>query len=132
MKKLYRCRWDKKFAGVLGGIGQRINVDPNLLRPAYIFFTLATGIMLGLALYLIAAVLLPEGPRHMIEPRYKKFCRSRKNRLLAGVCGGLAEYFNINVSLIRIIFIILPFITLILPPILFYLSAIVLVPEKGR
>lgn len=35
---------------------------------------------------------------------YKKYLRSRTNRKIAGVCGGLGEYFNIDPTLIRILF----------------------------
>ncbi|MDB5168618.1 MAG: PspC domain protein [Candidatus Saccharibacteria bacterium] len=37
----------------------------------------------------------------------KKLYRSKTNKKIAGVCGGLAEYFNIDATVIRIIFIIL-------------------------
>lgn len=37
----------------------------------------------------------------------KKFQRSRNNIMLAGVCGGLGEYFNIDPILFRIIFVLL-------------------------
>jgi phage shock protein C len=33
--------------------------------------------------------------------------RSRTNRQLAGVCGGLAQYFNIDATLIRVLFVVL-------------------------
>ena len=35
-----------------------------------------------------------------------KLHRSRKNRMLAGVCGGLGEFFGIDPTVIRIIWII--------------------------
>jgi phage shock protein C len=41
----------------------------------------------------------------MEEPR--KLYRSRSQRMLAGVCGGLAEYFNVDATLIRVLFLIL-------------------------
>lgn len=34
----------------------------------------------------------------------KKLKRSRKNRVVGGVCAGLADYFNIDVVLVRAIF----------------------------
>ena len=40
-----------------------------------------------------------EGPR--------KLYRSRTHRMLAGVCGGLAEYFNVDATLIRALFLLL-------------------------
>jgi len=36
-----------------------------------------------------------------MEP--KRLYRSRKNRMLAGVCGGVAEYFNIDPTVVRLI-----------------------------
>jgi phage shock protein C len=37
----------------------------------------------------------------------RKLYRSTSNRQLAGVCGGLAEYFNLDPTLIRVLFIVL-------------------------
>ncbi|HET9779157.1 MAG TPA: PspC domain-containing protein [Propionibacteriaceae bacterium] len=41
----------------------------------------------------------------MDEPR--KLYRSRTQRMVAGVCGGLAEYFNVDTTVIRVLFLIL-------------------------
>jgi phage shock protein PspC (stress-responsive transcriptional regulator) len=35
---------------------------------------------------------------------YKRLYRSQKNRLFAGVCGGLGEYLNIDPTLVRLLF----------------------------
>jgi phage shock protein C len=37
----------------------------------------------------------------------KKFYRSRKNRVIAGICGGLAEYFDVDPIIVRLITLIL-------------------------
>ena len=37
----------------------------------------------------------------------KKLCKSRKNRMIDGVCGGVAEYFNIDPTIIRLIWVLL-------------------------
>lgn len=37
----------------------------------------------------------------------KKLYRSSTNKKIAGVCGGLAEYFGINATVVRIVFVIL-------------------------
>ena len=37
----------------------------------------------------------------------KKLYRSRKNAVICGVCGGIAEYFNIDASIVRIIWVLL-------------------------
>ena len=37
----------------------------------------------------------------------KRLYRSRDNRMIAGVCGGLGEYFNIDPTLIRLLLLFL-------------------------
>ena len=39
----------------------------------------------------------------------KRLYRSRTNRIIWGVCGGLAEYFNLDPAIIRVIFVLLTF-----------------------
>jgi len=43
---------------------------------------------------------------HHSSKSYKKLWRSRKERKIAGVCGGLAAYFNLDPFWMRIIFIL--------------------------
>ena len=42
---------------------------------------------------------------YYMEP--KRFYRSRTDKVFAGVCGGLAEYFNIDTILVRLLFLVL-------------------------
>jgi phage shock protein PspC (stress-responsive transcriptional regulator) len=58
----------------------------------------------------------------------KKLLRSREDRYLAGIAGGLAEYFSIDSNLFRILFIIFSFFGGI--GILIYIAAWMLVPEN--
>ncbi|NSW89709.1 MAG: PspC domain-containing protein [Firmicutes bacterium] len=37
---------------------------------------------------------------------YKKLYRSSRNKIIAGVCGGLAEYFNIDPTIVRVLWIL--------------------------
>jgi phage shock protein C len=42
------------------------------------------------------------------EPRpIKRLYRSRKEKMIAGVCGGLAEYFELDPTLVRLVFVAL-------------------------
>ena len=41
----------------------------------------------------------------------KKLYRSEENQIIAGVCGGIGEYFDIDPTLIRVIYIFLSFLT---------------------
>jgi phage shock protein C len=62
MKKLYRSKTDKVIAGVCGGLGEYLEVDPTLLRIVYLLATVLSGVMLGVLLYIAAAVLIPQKP----------------------------------------------------------------------
>jgi phage shock protein PspC (stress-responsive transcriptional regulator) len=41
------------------------------------------------------------------KPPIKRLYRSRKQRILGGICGGLAEYFNVDVVVIRVFWILI-------------------------
>lgn len=45
----------------------------------------------------------------MLQKMKKRLLRSSKNKKIAGVCGGLAEYFDIDPAIVRIIFFVSAF-----------------------
>lgn len=59
----------------------------------------------------------------------KKLYRSRTNRKIAGVCGGLAEYLDIDPTIIRLISVFILIFTGLIPLLIAYLIAWVIVPE---
>lgn len=61
-------------------------------------------------------------------PVTKKLYRSSKVRLIAGVCGGLAEYFDLDPTLVRIAFLVLIFAQIGLP---LYIIMWLIVPTKS-
>jgi phage shock protein C len=58
----------------------------------------------------------------------RKLYRSRTNRQVAGVCGGLAQYFNLDATLIRILFVVLA--VLGGSGIILYLAMWIIVPKE--
>ena len=42
----------------------------------------------------------------MTNKNYKRLYRSQDDRMIAGVCGGLGDYFDIDPTLIRLLFVI--------------------------
>ncbi|MCR4580478.1 MAG: PspC domain-containing protein [Treponema sp.] len=58
----------------------------------------------------------------------KKLYKSHKNRMVAGVCGGLAEFFNIDATIIRLIMALL--IVLKGAGLLLYLIAAIIIPRE--
>ena len=61
----------------------------------------------------------------------KRLYRSRTDTKIAGVCGGLAEYFNIDPTIVRLIFVIL-LLPGGLPGFLPYIIMWLIVPLKPR
>ena len=60
MKKLYRSRNNRMLFGVLGGLGEYYNIDPTLLRLAFILLTFFSHVFPGILVYIIAAIIIPE------------------------------------------------------------------------
>ena len=58
----------------------------------------------------------------------KKLTKSQKNRMIAGVCGGFAEYFKIDPTIVRLIFVV--FALLKGAGILLYLIAAIVIPSQ--
>jgi phage shock protein PspC (stress-responsive transcriptional regulator) len=131
MKRLYKDRFDKKVGGVCGGLAQYFQVDASIIRLAFILLALVTwGAFIFV--YLILWAILPLGPKSYVEANYKKLYRSRSDRRFAGVCGGLGKYFKIDSNIIRLVFIILLFITGFFPMMVAYIVAIGIIPEEIR
>jgi phage shock protein C len=55
--------------------------------------------------------------------------RSRDRRMIAGVIGGLAEYFDIDVTLARVIFVIVSIVSAAFPGIFVYIALWLLMPD---
>lgn len=65
-QRLYRSRKEKMVAGVCGGLAQYFNVDPVILRVAFVALGVTTGV--GLLAYIILAIVVPERPIDEPEP----------------------------------------------------------------
>jgi len=65
-----------------------------------------------------------------IPPTPKKLMRSRADKKIAGVCAGLAQHFDLDVSLVRILAIFLTLATGLCPGILTYLLAWIIIPSE--
>lgn len=96
---------NKKFLGVCAGIADRLNVDVVLIRILVVLLALATAIIPSLIIYVVVALILPQPNADYNETHIntgKKLYRSN-NRKIAGVCGGIAEYFNISPTIVRLL-----------------------------
>lgn len=67
----------------------------------------------------------------MPKKKIKRLYRSRKDRMIAGVCGGIAEYFNVDPTMVRLLWAVLTLISCG-AGILGYIIAWIIIPEAPR
>ena len=60
-KKLCRSAVDKKLGGVCGGLAEYLEIDPTIVRLAWVLFTLFVGA--GILAYIIALLVMPNPPK---------------------------------------------------------------------
>jgi phage shock protein C len=196
MKRLQKSRTDRMLDGVCGGIAEYFELDPTLVRIAWVLLTLFGGS--GVILYIVAMIIMPSAPitplapqrprssgnntkfwgillvvagslwllgnvgvpfwrgwwtfswdiglavllilagvaflfggrnyvstppasvdesvtgqeanelstAYTASPRVRRLHRSRKDRKLFGVCGGLGEYFGLDATIVRLLFVV--------------------------
>lgn len=61
----------------------------------------------------------------------KKLYRS-SNRIVAGVCGGIAEYFDVDPTVIRVVYLILSLFSAGFPGLLLYIILMILIPNYNQ
>ena len=101
-KRLYRDSSDKFIGGVCSGIAAYLNVDPAIVRILFAIITFG-GFGLGFVAYILLWIILPE--KDIENYSGKRLYRNPDDRIISGVAGGLAAYFNTRASIIRIIFV---------------------------
>lgn len=69
-KRLYRSRTDQRLAGICGGLGVYLKIDPVVVRLLWVGVTCLTGIAPGIVAYLIAWFIVPPEPAtvHPAQP----------------------------------------------------------------
>ena len=102
-KRLYRDANNKIIGGVCSGIAAYFNIEPIIVRLVFVF----SGV--GFFAYLLLWAFVPSSDNVQNGVR-KRLYRNPDEKMIAGVCSGIASYFNINVWIPRILFLI-PFIS---------------------
>lgn len=62
----------------------------------------------------------------------KKIYRSRDDKKIAGICGGLGEMFSVDPTLIRLLFVFLGFVTGVAPIIIVYIIGWIIIPVSPQ
>ncbi|RYF88654.1 MAG: PspC domain-containing protein, partial [Chitinophagaceae bacterium] len=100
-KRLYRDSSDKFIGGVCSGLAAYLNVDPAIVRILFAIITFG-GFGLGFVAYILLWIILPA--KDIEHFGGKRLYRNPEDKVIAGVAGGLAAYFNVRSSNIRLIF----------------------------
>lgn len=95
--RFYRNADDKVIAGVCSGIAARVGIDPLVVR---ILFVLLSGALLWI--YILLWIVVPsQSLRYNVT---RRLFRDPNNKVIAGVCGGLAAYFRVATWIPRVVF----------------------------
>ena len=72
-KRLYKSDTDKVFSGVIGGVAEYFDMDPTLIRLAYVLITVMTGVFPAIIGYIVASIIVPRKPTvHHMEHTEKQ------------------------------------------------------------
>jgi phage shock protein PspC (stress-responsive transcriptional regulator) len=65
-RRLYRCRHDKRLAGVSSGLAEYFDLDVSLVRILWVLSIFFGG--LGILLYIVMAIVVPMEPEYLAQP----------------------------------------------------------------
>jgi phage shock protein PspC (stress-responsive transcriptional regulator) len=109
-RRLVRRPVEGKIGGVCAGLADYFDTDVALVRAAWVVLSIWPGaVVMGVVAYLAAWLLMPraeavDGVPAATRPR---LVRSQTDRRIAGICGGLAEYFDLDPTIVRVVWVIL-------------------------
>lgn len=108
-RRLTRVPARGRIAGVCAGLADYSGTDVTVVRLAWVILSLVPGAVVGgIVAYVAAWLIMPESPA---PPRTayagKRLVRSGSDRKLAGVCGGVAEYLDVDPTLVRVLAVVL-------------------------
>jgi len=108
-RRITRIPEEGQLGGVCAGLASYLDADVTLIRLAWVILSIVPGLLLGgMLVYAVCWILLPIAtPEERRAYRGPRLTRSVTNRQIAGVCGGIAEYFGIDAPIVRIVSVVL-------------------------
>ncbi len=136
MRKLERRSASGRVAGVCSGIAEYLDTDVTLVRLAWVVLSIVPGSIIGgVVAYLAAWLVMPDADKlaSPSDPSSRKWLtRSTTDRKFAGVCGGLGDYFEIDSTVVRVVWVILGIVPgCFILGLLAYLVAWFIIPERS-
>lgn len=131
IRRLTRSRTNGVIGGVCAGLADYFAVDVVLVRLIFVILSIVGAIIGGVIVYVVAWFIMPEGteqPAPAADGRVLR--RSTTDRQIAGVCGGMAEYFGVDSTAVRLVWVLLSvFVGAVIGGVLVYLLAWLIIPR---
>ena len=108
-RRLTRRPAEGKLGGVCAGLADYFEADVTLVRAIWVVLSIWPGaIVLGVIAYIAAWILMPRAEgADAVTPSRRRVVRSITDKRIAGVCGGLAEYFDVDPTIVRLSWVVL-------------------------
>jgi len=100
-RRLVRLPAHGKLGGVCAGIAEYLDADVTLVRLVWVILSIVPGGFIGGIVAYLAALFIVPVSNAAAAPR-ACVTRSTVDRKIAGVCGGLAEYLNVDSTVVRL------------------------------
>ena len=107
-RRFMRLPDEGKIAGVCAGLAAYFDIDITVVRLVWVILSIVPGVFIGgLVAYIAAWILTPVArPQDHVLP-VGRLARSETDKQIAGVCGGLAEFFGVDSTIVRLAAVIL-------------------------
>ncbi len=131
-KRLYRDNKRKLLGGVASGIANYFSIDPVWIRLGFIvllfdvFITFSVSPIAFIA-YIILWITVPGSDVLEEDKSLKKLYRNPEGKVIAGVSQGLAKFLNVDITVVRILFVLSIF--LVGTGLLVYVVLWIILPE---
>ena len=131
IRRLTRSRTDRTIAGVCAGLAEYFGVDVVLVRLLWVILSIAGAVIGGVIVYLVAWLIIPEGSGQAVPAADSRVLRrSTTDKQIAGVCGGLAEYFGVDSTAVRLLWVVASiFCGVVIGGVIVYLLAWLIIPS---
>lgn len=132
-KRLTRSRTNGKVAGVCAGFAEYFEVDVTLVRAVWLILSIVPGVIIGgVVAYILAWLVMPESSAPPVAQAGSatRLMRSATDKKIAGVCGGLGEYFGVDSTAIRLLWLVLSILPgALVGGVIAYLAAWIVMPR---
>jgi phage shock protein PspC (stress-responsive transcriptional regulator) len=133
IRRLTRSRTQGVISGVCAGLADYYAVDVVLVRLLFVILSIAGAIIGGVIVYVAAWFIMPEGTDQagpVADGRVLR--RSTTDRQIAGVCGGMAEYFDADPTAVRLLWVLLSvFVGAVIGGVIVYALAWLIIPQAS-